>query len=197
MRSSVLTAIFCAGLTIPAAAAGQNAHDITYVKLTRDTVVDGIRCGPSGRWKAGFFPSGRLESCALAADAVVRRHALPAQTWIHLREDGELDSVWLPRDAVVQGHLCRGTGNRGWSVSFHPGGGLRSCYLARETVVQGVPCRKGSLWGEIRGGVYIGFHRNGSLATCSAARSFVLNATNFRQRERVWLDADGLPRAAR
>jgi hypothetical protein len=195
MRRSVAAAVLCACVGLPADASAQDTPPpISYVRLTHDTTVDGIRCGPSGRWRAGFFPSGRLESCALAEDYAVQRHALPARTWIHLRESGELASVWLPRDAMVQGHLCRGTGNRGWSVTFYPDGGLRTCYLAEEAVVQGVPCRKGSFWGEIRGGVYIRFHRNGRLATCSAARSFVLHGTGYRHRERVWLDVEGLPR---
>jgi hypothetical protein len=197
MRCNLLVAVLCAGATLPVGAAAQNTAHVTYVKLSQDTIVDGIRCGPSGRWKAGFFASGRLESCPLAGEALVQGHAFPALTWIHLRESGELDSVWLPGDAPVQGHLCRGTGNRGWSVAFYPDSGLRSCYLAEEAVVQGVPCRKGSFWGEIRGGVYTGFHRNGGLATCSAARSFALDGTSYRKRERVWLDAEGRPRTPR
>jgi hypothetical protein len=197
MRISLLVAVSCAGLTLPVGAAPQNTAGVTYVKLTHDTIVDGIRCGPSGRWKSGFFPSGRLESCALAEDDAVQGHAFPAQTWVHLRESGELDSVWLPRDAAVQGHLCRGTGNRGWSVSFYPEGGLRTCYLATEAVVQSVPCRKGSFWGEIRGGVYTRFHRNGNLETCSAARPFALDGTSYRKRERVWLDTEGRARMAK
>jgi hypothetical protein len=55
---------------------------------------------------------------------MVQGHEFPARTWIHLRQGGELDSVWLPHDVVVQGHLCRGTGNRGWSITFYPEGGL-------------------------------------------------------------------------
>jgi hypothetical protein len=194
VKYGMLGFVLCAAMTVHGETAAQQTAASTYLKLTSDTVVDGIRCGSTGRWKAGFFASGRLESCPLAAESAVGGHTLPAQTWIHLTETGRLTSIWLPRNAAVQGYVCRGSGNRGWSVSFHPAGGLRTCYLAQEAVLDGVPCRKGSFWGEIRGDVSITLHANGRLASCSAARTFTIDARSYRKRERVFLDAEGRPR---
>jgi hypothetical protein len=173
-------------------AACQSAPALRQVKLKEATVIEGIPCAATRR-TVGIYQSGRLESCALDEPATVGRYALEPGTWVFLGPAGELRSVWLARDARIDGHLCRGTGYGGWSVTFHPSGALKLCYLAEPAVLLGVPCRKGTFWGEIRGGTAVWFHENGGLASCSVSESLSLGDRTYRARERVRLSSDGSP----
>ena len=162
-------------------------------KLTSITTVDGITCAPTGRAYAEFYPLGRLASCPLAYDTVVAGHPLPANTWLQLTEDGHLTSVWLPQDAMLAGHRCRGTGYRGWSVSFHPTGALAQCYLGEVAVIDGVPCQRGTLWTELRGGgnSSVHFREDGRLERCQAAYDFVRDGVEIRKWQVVQRDSAG------
>jgi hypothetical protein len=192
MLRESLIALSCA-ITLSFGANAQEAAPLRWLKLERDTIVDGIRCGPTGRAKATFFPSGKLQACPLASDTVLFDYEFSAGTWIYLTEAGVLSRAWLSRDTALQGHACRGTGYKGWSVEFYPSGGLKLCYLADQEVIQSVPCRRASFWGEISGGVQVSFHENGQLESCGAARDFTLDSITFRKHQRVWLDLDGHP----
>lgn len=158
-------------------------------KLTAPTVLDGITCAPTGRAYASFHASGRLRECPLAADTVLFGQALPARTWVELTDDGRLRHAWLPRNASLSGHVCRGSGYREWSVLFHPSGALALCYLAREELIDGVPCQRGTFWIELRGRgkSEVRFRENGRLQSCQAARSFELNGRKVKKWEVVRL----------
>jgi hypothetical protein len=118
---------------------------------------------------------------------------LPAKSWVQLTETGRLEGVWLPHDSYLGGHLCRGTGNRGWSVTFHPEGALRMCFLAQEEVIDGIPCQKGSFWNEARGGNKTGvrLRQDGRLERCQAARDFTRNGVAVKKWTVVALDSAG------
>jgi hypothetical protein len=173
-------------------AQAQQPEAVRQVVLEKDTVVGGIHCQATKR-SAGFYSSGTLETCALAEDTELFGHRFTNGTWLRFTDAGGLSSAWLIRDTELQGHICKGTGFGGWSVDFHRSGQLRLCYLAHEQVIQNVPCRKGSLWGEISGGVHVTFHETGSLESCSAARRFSLDGVTVKARQRVQLDPSGRP----
>ena len=174
--------------------------DVPLVRrpLADTLTIDGIPCGPTGKVSAEFFRSGRLHSCPIARALTMSGHELPAATWLQFDEDGTLISAWLPHDSVLAGHLCKGTGYKGWSVRFRPGGALSLCYLAQVTEVDGVPCQRGTFWNEIRGGTRtsVSFHENGRLARCQAARGFERDGVAIRKWDVVRLDGEGrlLPR---
>ena len=181
--------------TITALALALPAHaqepPLTKVQLRGVTVIDGVSCGPTGRASAWTFLSGVLESCPIAHDTIVAGHHITAGTWLYFNENRVLLGAWFERDTRLAGHVCKGTGYKGWSVRFHPNGSLQSCFLAGEETIQGVPCRKASFWGELTGGVQVTFHDNGSLESCSAARDIRIGSVAFEKRERVWLDRNG------
>ena len=179
-----------AALVLAAPARAQEPP-LTKVQLRTVTVIDGVACGPTGRASAWTFPSGRLESCPLAHDSIVSGHTFEAGTWLYFDEKGLLIGAWLEDDSLLQGHRCKGTGYKGWSVQFHPNGALRSCFLAHEETIQGIPCRHGSFWGEITGGVQTTFHDNGSLESCAVARTIRIGSTTIEKRQHVWLQPDG------
>jgi hypothetical protein len=161
--------------------------------LTDTVVIDGITCAPTGKALAEFYPSGRLAWCPIARDAVLFGHALPAMTWIGLTAEGLPSRAWLPSDTKLSGHLCHGTGYKGYSVEFHPTGALRRCFLAADTEIEGVPCIRGSFWTEIRGGSKsaVSFRENGTLAQCQASRAFTRNGIQVRKWQTAALDVGG------
>jgi hypothetical protein len=173
--------------------AAQQRPALEQRKLVSSVVIDGIACAPT-RWSyAEFYPSGRLASCPLAALTPIAGYRLPARTWVRLTEDGEIESVWLPQDTYLGDHLCRGTGDRGWSVTFHPTGVLRLCYLAREEIIEGIPCQKGSLWNEVRGRgrSAVHFREDGTLEKCQAARDFTRDGVAVKKWAVVLLNSAG------
>ena len=165
---------------------------LTKIQLRSVTVIDGVACAPTGRASAWTFPSGTLESCPLAHDTIVGGHHIDAGTWLYFNENRLLLGAWFEQDTRLAGHVCKGTGYKGWSVRFHPSGSLQSCFLAGEETIQGVPCRKGSFWGELTGGVQVSFHDNGALESCSVARDSRIGTAVIHKRERVWLDLAGV-----
>jgi hypothetical protein len=179
--------------TTVSALAAQQRPVLELRKLTTPAVIADIPCAPTGRSYAQFYPSGQLASCPLAVPTVLAGHSLPAKTWVRLAEGGGLVSVWLPQDTYLGAHLCRGSGDRGWSVEFHPTGALRLCYLAHEEVIDGVPCQKGSFWNELRGGneTVVRFREDGRLERCQAAHDFTRNGVAVRKWAVVHLDATG------
>jgi hypothetical protein len=188
MTRVLLTAI--AALTLAAPASAQKPP-LTKIQLRSVTVIDGVACGPTGRASAWTFPSGTLESCPLAHDTIIAAQQFDAGTWLYFDQNRQLVGAWLEQDTRLGGHVCKGTGYKGWSVRFHPNGTLQSCFLAGEETIQGVPCRKGSFWGELTGGVQVSFYDDGSLESCSAARDIRIGSVVFAKRERVWLDRNG------
>jgi hypothetical protein len=190
----LVTSLVCASASVLDA---QQRPALEQRKLTVPVEIDGTACAPTGRSFAQFHPSGRLASCPLAAPTTVAGHRLPASTWVQLAEGGQLEGVWLPQDTHLGGHFCRGSGERGWSVTFHRTGALRLCYLAREEVIEGIPCQKGSFWNELRGGgrSAVHFREDGRLERCQAARAFERDGVAVKKWALVVLDSAGGLRA--
>lgn len=180
-------------LGLPAWALAQEPTRLVRRQLPDTVTVDGIPCGPTGRAYAEFHPSERLASCPLAQPMTLAGHDLPSETWVLLEEDGTLRGAWLPGNTLLAGHLCRGTGYKGWSVRFYPSGALSMCYLAEVATIDGVTCQRGTFWIEIRGGTNssVGFHENGRLSRCQAARDFTRDGVRIRKWDVVRLDPTG------
>jgi hypothetical protein len=162
-------------------------------RLPATVVIDGITCGPTGRAFAEFHPSGRLAECPLANDTEFSGQRLPATTWVSFNADGSLHGAWLPRDVELNGHLCHGTGYKGFRVLFHPSGALKLCFLAADTEIQGVPCLHGSFWTEIRGGgkSAVHFREGGQLLRCQASRKFTMDGIDVRRWQTATFDTEG------
>jgi hypothetical protein len=171
----------------------QERRNLRRVKLQTPTLIDGVLCDATGRSSAAFYESGRLESCPLYQADTLVGHQLKAGTWVYFDANGRLSRAWLSSDTELQGQICRGTGQGGWSVDFYPSGKLELCYLAHPAVIDGVPCRKASFWGEITGGVQVTFYESGRLRSCRAARDFTLQGRKYSRGERVELTPDGQP----
>jgi hypothetical protein len=165
--------------------AQSDADLLTRRVLKAPEVISGVMCGETRGASAAFYPSGALESCPLARDTALGWHRLSAGTWIYLTEAGELRRAWLPRDTWLDGHVCRGTGYKGWSVEFHENGRLSVCFLARVEEIDGVPCEKGTFWKELRGSTMVRLSDAGVLRQCKAARDFTLDGIRYRKGQRV------------
>lgn len=179
-------------LMVMALSAGAQEPTGTRLRVARDTVLAGVRCGPTGRASAVLHANGRLDECPLAADTIINGHVLPRGTWVRLDDAGRLSGAWLPRDVLVQGLPCHGTGYKGWSVMFHPNGRLRECFPARDLLVFGVPCRGGGRFlRELRGSTMVVLHDDGSLASCRLSRAFTVAGVTHRAGTRLALERLG------
>lgn len=160
-------------------------------KLTKDSVIAGITCGPTGRAYVVLHDSGKVDECPVAADTTIDGHYLPRGTWLRLHPDDRLDGAWLSRDTELAGLPCKGTGYKGWSVRFHPGGALSLCYLSREAIVDGVPCRGAAFRTELTGSTQVNLHPDGTLHSCRLARDFTRDGVTWKRGKRITIPAPG------
>ena len=165
-------------------------------QLRAPEIIDGVHCAPTGNFSAETYPSGALYSCPVLNDTVIAGHSFYAGTWITLDTLRRLEHAWLSRNTVLAGHLCKGTGYKGYSTRFREDGTLRLCFLAEDAVIAGVPCIHGSFWTEIRGGrkSVLSLHPDGSLAGCQASRAFSANGVPYRKWDRIARDSGGIIR---
>ena len=175
-----------ATMAFPRQAYGQEP-DVQRRQLLAPEVIDGVDCAPTGNVSAEVFLSGKSRSCPVLNDTVIAGHSLYAGTWITLDSLRRIEHVWLSRNTVLAGHLCKGTGFKGYSTRFREDGTLRLCFLAVDTVIGGVPCIHGSFWTEIRGGrkSILLLHPDGSLAGCQASRAFSVSGVRYRKWDRI------------
>jgi len=188
MKRLALIAALTAACTGPLHA---QERDVIRIQVGDPVTIDGIPCGNTGRARAETWRSGALRSCPIATPLTLAGHALPAGSWIYLAQSGTLERAWLSRDTALDGRMCKGTGYDEWITEFHPNGRLRLCYLPEDAEIDGVPCRRGTIWGEVRGGVKVQFHENGALESCTAARSTTVDGRAVKKWQRVRLDAQG------
>ena len=154
-------------------------------KIGRDTVVAGVRCGPTGRAHAVVYADGQLDECPIAMDTTMAGHTFPRGTWIRLNEHGELKSVWLLKPQLVQGLPCRGTGYKGWAVTFYPNGALSLCFLDEVTTIDGVPCASASFLRELTGNSGVALTEAGRLRSCRLARDFERGGVRHEKGSRI------------
>lgn len=169
----------------------QQGRDDLRFTLARDSIISGVRCGPTGRARASAYRNGQLASCPVARDTVVGQARLIAGTWITLEETGKIRSLWLQRPTEIQGVPCRGDGYKTWATDLYPSGRLRRCFLSRAAEVDGVPCRSSWFWSELRGNTAVMMHENGRLSSCVLSRAFERHGTSFPKNRRIRLDAAG------
>jgi len=185
MTRTLFTTLLLASVTLPLDAQTEKSHRI---RLRQDTVVDGVRCGPTGRASAEVHPNGRLEACPIAMDTTIAGHRFPRGTWIRLTEDGLLKSVWLLEPLLVQGLPCRGTGFQGWAVTFHPTGTLSLCFLNEMTTIDGVPCAAATFLREMTGNSGVSLRDDGRLRSCRLARDFEQGGILYKKGHRFTID---------
>ena len=174
--------LLLAGVSLPLHA---QSADGTRIRLGQDTVVAGVRCSPTGRAYAVVYPNGRLDECPIAMDTTIAGHQFPRTTWIRLTEDGVLKAVWLPKSQLVQGLPCKGTGFKGWAVTFHPSGALSLCFLNEVATIDGVPCASASFLKELTGNSGVLLREDGKLQSCRLARDFERNGVRYSKGRRI------------
>ncbi len=114
-----------------------------------------------------------------------------------MTEDGLLVSVWLLQPFVVQGLPCRGTGYKGWAVTFHPSGRLSLCYLNEMATIDGVPCAAATFLREMTGNSGVSLREDGRLRSCRLARDFERGGIRHTKGNRITIDgalSPGTPR---
>ncbi len=158
---------------------------VTRFTLSRDSVVDGVHCGPTRRASVELHANGRLSECPLWRDTVIAGHALPRETWPRFTETGVLTGAWLPHDLTLQGLPCKGDGYKKWAVRFHASGHLALCYLSTPTVIDGVPCHSAWFWRELRGTTQVQLHDDGRLKSCRLSRDVTLDGVAYRKGQRI------------
>lgn len=116
---------------------------------------------------------------------------IPARTTVFYAADGKIEKMFLSRDTVIQGHLCRG-GADAWETAFYPSGHLRLCWLAKDETIDRIPCRRATFWADVTGSrVGVWLHEDGHLARCEAARAFTLGTCRGRKGAGVVVDGEG------
>jgi hypothetical protein len=183
-RRLLLTLLLATGVCTPLGA--QSDAGLRF-RIGQDTVIDGVRCGRTGRAYAVIYESGRLDECPIAADTVIAGHHFPHGTWIRLTDDGVLKSVWLLAPLTVQGLPCRGTGFKGWAVTFHRSGRLSLCYLDEMAMIDGVPCAAATFLRELTGNSGVSLREDGRLNSCRLGRDFVYGGMPHKKGSRFTL----------
>jgi hypothetical protein len=186
MMRTLLSTLLMAALTGVSLSA-QDSVGIRF-KISRDTVVAGVRCAPTGRAHAVVYPTGRLDECPIAMDTAIAGHTFARGTWIRLDEEGVLKSVWLSKPLVIQGLPCRGTGYKGWAVTFHANGALALCFLEELTTIDGVPCAAAAFLRELTGNSGVSMSDRGRLRSCRLARDFERGGTRHQKGSRITID---------
>jgi hypothetical protein len=169
---------------LPAQSAQPVPSAVTLLTLTRDTVIDGFPCGPTGRARAEVHGNGRLSECPVPRDTVLSGHRFPRASWPRFTDRGVLVAAWLSQDVRLQGVPCKGTGYKAWAVGFHPNGRLSLCYLSEAAVIDGVPCQAAWFWRELTGTTQLQLYPDGRLRSCRLSRAVTLNGARYKKGQR-------------
>ncbi|MCC7053236.1 MAG: hypothetical protein IT355_08190 [Gemmatimonadaceae bacterium] len=189
-RSLPVAFVLITALFVPRPVPAQPPAEIR-LRLTRDTVLSGVTCGPTGRSYAVLFADGALNECPIARDSVIAGHALPRETWILLDRSRTLVSAWLARDTELQAIPCKGKGYKTWHTRFHRDGQLAGCFLSRDATLDGVPCRAAAFLTELSGSTQVALHPGGRLQSCRVARAVTRDGVTIARGERITLSATG------
>lgn len=151
------------------------------LRIATDTVIAGVPCAPTGRAYAVVYDDGGLDECPIGVDTIIAGHPIPRGTWIRLHPSKQLRSLWLNAHQEVQGIPCRGTGYKGWAVTFHNNGTLSLCYLSKSTVIDGVPCAGASFLTEMTGNSGVSLDEEKRLTRCRLSRDYVRNGVRYKK----------------
>jgi hypothetical protein len=114
------------------------------------------------------------------------RFKIPSDTWVIQSEFGVVMVCAFPRDTVVQGHLCSGSGGpKGVQAAFYPDGALKQYFLRHDTRIDGVQCKAGSYDESIE------LHENGRLKACVLSEDLVRDGHTYQRGMRLHFNADG------
>ena len=199
MKHCPILALVSAGLLF-AAGCSEWQHDVTLQgvafskvrsvsdgrligQIAADTVVQGRPCAQG--W-LHLHPNGVPAVFAAAQEIKAPRCTIPAGTWVFQDRAGAVTICAFPRDTLVQGHLCRGSGGpKGVQASFYPDGALRQFFLVQPTVIDGVPCATGLIRGSVE------LHENGRLKSGMLEEDLVRDGMKLSQGIRITLTPDG------
>ena len=143
-----------------------------------------------GRWcKQGWVhlhANGVAAAFTAAREIALPRFTIPVNTWVFQGPDGVIKVCALPRDTVVQGQLCRGSGGpSGVQTALYPDGALKQFFPRGAVRLDGVPCRASLFEPGIE------LHPNGRLKSATLAEDFVRDGRTFRRGTRLHLDSTG------
>jgi hypothetical protein len=174
-----------------AAAATQSRSE----KLDAPHDIEGVPCAKRVSYDAG----GRLKTCTLARDwTFVNGLQLPKGSQVSVDAQLRPETVFLPSNTVLDGHLCAGDGSHDAMTNFHPNGRLRFCNLAEPQTIQGIPCQKSTFWIWVtQGGAGTYFHDNGMLKQCLLADDVTIEGRTFKKKQHIALDREGRPAGGR
>lgn len=151
--------------------------------IDTETVIGGRACRPG--W-LHLHPDGTPAAFTAAHNIVLPRFTIPAGTWVQQDPSGIITVCSFPRDIIVQGHLCRGTGGaKGVQTAFFPSGALKQFFPARPTIIDEVPCGPGLTRG------WVELHENGRLKSCLLGENWSNRGRQLRKGTRITLTPEG------
>jgi hypothetical protein len=151
--------------------------------LKQDTMISGRPCK---RGWVHIHTNGIPSGFTAAKPIELARFTIPAGTWVAQNTDGVVTVCAFPRDTLVQGHLCRGSGGpTGVQAAFYPGGALKQYFLREDTVIQNIPCKAGVLNQSIE------LHENGRLKACLLSENVTFDGRPYPKGKRIHFDPEG------
>lgn len=182
----------------------------TAIRFNEAGAVESFVLGQQATIKGFILPAGsminndRAFTCTLREKAIIRGVSLPAHSTVFFRTpkiwESEVPNTWdcwLPKDTMIQGHLC-GSGEDGCGTIFYASGKLRAVGLAKNEEIDGVPCT--SSHNPLRLGMRVlfygldvraWFYENGQLAQGMVSRECIIGGRKFKPGDIVRLAQDG------
>lgn len=133
----------------------------------------------------GFYESGKLRFCTLAADASLSGMKIPAGSEVEFYENGLPKRIQLSSDTRIGGILYRGTADNpdGSLVTFFETGKVETGYLAETTTINGMQFKQGTR---------VGFYRSGRLHSGILAVNTSLSGRLYVSGSEIIFNEDGL-----
>lgn len=150
---------------------------------SHDVEVSGFLCKKG--W-IHFDSDKNLKLGALKKSIEYKGNTIPADTWIKPDAEQNIRVCAFPRDTLIQGQMCKGTGgSKGYQTSFYKSGKLRSFFISDDREIDGIPCKAS-------GRAIITLHENGKLKVCTLSKNCTIENQPFRANQRVEFDEDGM-----
>ncbi len=150
--------------------------------LRTDTRIDGFPC------RAGwvhFTKDWRLRLFRLSENYIFHNIALEKGTWVFLSRTQNRFTVVFPKDTIIDGYPCKGSGGvKGIQTSFYNSGKLCEFFPAGTVTVDGIKC-KGGVFHPVR------LYENGRLAVATLAAKTAFDGQTLRKGTVIRLTATG------
>ncbi|MEI6105812.1 MAG: hypothetical protein WCR49_02260 [Opitutae bacterium] len=182
----------------------------TTVRFSGSSQAESFVLGKQATIEGFMLPAGSevrigwAFTCTLREDALIRGVPLPAGSTIFFKTPKGWESevpdtwhCWLPKDTIIQGHLC-GSTEDGCGIIFYPSGKLRAAGLAKDVEIDGVPCT--SSHNPFRMGMRVlfygldvraWFYESGRLAQGMVSRDCSIAGRSFKPGDIVRLTPEG------